>query len=172
MADGVLLNDNDKYTLRPGEVQLVLLNFSQTLEVQELQHAAENGWTSRVESILQRPPDPDLNLGRPPLYAASAQGHLDLEVVRLLLEANADKDKAGNDGYTPLFIAVERRHVEVVRLLLEAKADKDKTTHDGFTPLCYAAEEGHSEVVGLLLHTKADMNTVRKNWLHPFDNCS
>eukprot|EP00439_Symbiodinium_sp_Y106_P000855 s231_g1.t1 len=95
----------------------------------------------------------------PPLYAASSQGHL--EVVRLLLEANADKDKATNDGYTPLFVAAEQRHLEVLRFLLEAKADKDKATHDGFTPWCFAVQEGHLEVVGLLLDAKADMNTVR-----------
>ena len=43
-----------------------------------------------------------------------------------MLEANADKDKATNDGYTPLFVAAEQRHLEVLRFLLEAEADKDK----------------------------------------------
>ena len=92
LDDGVLLNDNDKHIPRPGEVQLVLLNFSPTteLEIQELRRAAESGLTQSVESILQRPQDPDLNLGLPPLFAASARGHR--EAVSLLLEANADKD--------------------------------------------------------------------------------
>ena len=58
-----------------------------------------------------------------------------LEVVRLLLEANADKDKAFEDGATPLFVAAENGQLEVVRLLLEAKADKDKGDQIGVTPL-------------------------------------
>ncbi|CAE7423520.1 FRAS1 [Symbiodinium sp. KB8] len=167
LDDGLLLNDNDKQVLRPGEVQLVHLNFSPTSEeqIKELQHAAENGWTSCVEFILQRPQDPDLNLGCPPLYAASSEGHL--EVVRLLLEASADKDKATNDGRTPLFVAAGQSHLEVARFLLEAKADKDKATHDGFTPLCFAVQEGHLEIVGLLLDAKADMNTVRDSGSTP-----
>ena len=43
------------------------------------------------------------------------EGHLD--IVLLLLEANADKDKAANNGETPLVMASQNGHVEVARLL-------------------------------------------------------
>ena len=55
---------------------------------------------------------------------ASQNGHL--EVVRLLLEASADKDKAAESGATPLIMASQQGHLETARLLLEASADKDK----------------------------------------------
>ena len=38
--------------------------------------------------------------------------------------ANAEKDKAKQDGTAPWFIAAQNRHLEVVRHLLEASADK------------------------------------------------
>ena len=58
------------------------------------------------------------------LYIASQRGHP--EVVRLLLDASADKDKAARYGATALFIASLEGHHEVVRLLLQVSADKDR----------------------------------------------
>ena len=45
----------------------------------------------------------------------------------MLVEAKADKDKALDDGRTPLFVATREFHLEVVCLLVEAKADKDNS---------------------------------------------
>ena len=41
-----------------------------------------------------------------PMFIAARGGQL--EVVRLLLEINADKDKALEDGATPLFITNQK----------------------------------------------------------------
>ena len=49
-----------------------------------------------------------------------------LEIVKCLLAAGADKDKACNYGYTPLIGAATGGHAETVRLLLSAGADKYK----------------------------------------------
>ena len=88
-GDDILLSDtDDEHILKPGDVQLVLVNFSSTSALQEaeLRGAARSGQASVVETILQRPQDPDL--GDPaPLLIASERGHL--EVARLLLEAKA-----------------------------------------------------------------------------------
>ena len=75
-------------------------------------------------------------------------GHL--EVVRLLLESKADKDKASRRGVTPMFLASQKGHADVVRLLLDFKADKDRATSGGATPIFIAKQEGHEEVVQLL----------------------
>ena len=55
---------------------------------------------------------------------ACRKGHL--EVVRLLVEAGADKDKAGNHGSTPLSIARSGGHYEIAKLLVEAGADDNE----------------------------------------------
>ena len=73
-----------------------------------------------VESMLQMPVDPDLLdvQGRTALTRASVSGHAKL--VRLLLEAGANKDVADNGGRTGL-----QGHAEIVRFLLEDGASKD-----------------------------------------------
>ena len=91
------------------------------------------------------------------LVEAAQEGHSN--VVRLLLESGADKDKTGFRGLrsqTPLQFAAANGDAEVARLLLAHGADKDKTAHSGETPLITAASNGHSEVVKLLLDCGAD----------------
>ena len=61
------------------------------------------------------------------------------EVVRLLIEAGAEKNHAKTEGATPLFIASQMGHAEVVRLLGEAGADKNQAMTDGATPLYIAS---------------------------------
>ncbi len=74
-----------------------------------------------------------------------------LEIVKCLLAAGADKDKAASyEDHTPFMSAVMRDNVETVQLLLDAGADKDKTDLDGRTALSYATSKGYEEIVQLL----------------------
>ena len=115
LGDDAVLDDD--CTLRTGEVQVVLLSFcaASHAQVRALWDAARSGLASEVESLLQRPQDPDAVCpGDPtPLLVASEHGHQ--EVARLLLEANADKEKATPNGGTPLFIAAQTGQTEVAR---------------------------------------------------------
>ena len=148
----------------PMDVQLIMRPFEESSQdqIQQLEQAARSNDILTIEQLLQRPQDPDLKLqAGTPLHMASHKGHL--EVVRLLLEANADKDKATVIGSTSLHGASYNGHLEVVRLLLEANADKDKATNaDGVTPLYLASKEGHFEVVRLLLEANADKDKAKK----------
>ena len=65
------------------------------------------------------------------MYFAAFKGHL--EVLRLLLEAGADKNAANANGATALMAAALKGHLEVVRLLLEAEADTNVARGDGLT---------------------------------------
>ena len=67
-----------------------------------------------------------------PLFIASQIGHV--EVARLLLDANADKDTAAKNGFTRHW----RGHAEGVRLLLEAETAKFNAHSCGATPIFMA----------------------------------
>ena len=85
---------------------------------------------------------------------AADEGHLD--IVRILVEAGADKDQpAMDDGSTALHLAAQEGHLRVVQLLLESCSDIDITTQSGATALDMAVERGHCEVVGFLASLEA-----------------
>ena len=71
-------------------------------------------------------------------------------MVQYLLEQGVDKDKAINNGASPLTVAAQEGHLAVVQYLLEQGADKEKTTNYGCSPLFMAALNGHLPVVQCL----------------------
>ncbi|PHZ08986.1 ankyrin, partial [Rhizopus microsporus ATCC 52813] len=73
------------------------------------------------------------NAGYTPLHEAALRGKTD--IVRLLLEYNADVNSRGADLDTPLHDAAENGHTEVVQLLLEYGADMTIANSKGQTPL-------------------------------------
>jgi ankyrin repeat protein len=83
--------------------------------------------------------------------------------VKLLLDSGADKDKANENGETPLYIAAQEGYVEIVKLLLDAGADKDKADEDDLTPLHIAAALGHSRIVMWLIEAGADKDKDNDN---------
>ncbi|CAE7351774.1 Ank1 [Symbiodinium natans] len=157
LVDSATLADNA--ILDCLNVQLVLLPFADVSAEQqpELTIAAAGGFVEDVEEMLQEPRDPDIAFcGFTAMHAACEHGHTG--VVRLLLEADADKDKSDRHGRTPLWLASQDGHSEIVRLLLESGAKKDHKDHYKRTPLWVASLRAHLEVVKLLLDSGADTN--------------
>ena len=73
------------------------------------------------------------------------------EIVKLLLDAGADKEIKDNIGRTPLFTAVEYATAEIVKLLLDAGADKEVRNNYGNNP----ADLANSEIGKLLKSYKS-----------------
>ena len=75
--------------------------------------------------LLSEQPNTDINSrslhGLTALHAAAENGHLD--IVRLLLDHDADIDAQDSMGRTPLHVASQQGHRDIVRLLLEHNAD-------------------------------------------------
>ena len=63
----------------------------------------------------------EVSEGCTPLWGAAAADHLD--VVKLLLEQNADVDSKTSTGSTPLRVAAHEGHLDIVRCLVESGAD-------------------------------------------------
>ncbi|CAE7573519.1 mask [Symbiodinium sp. CCMP2456] len=172
LNDGVMLDDGAVLN-SPLDLQLVLLRFSDASDNMDanLSKAAEEGLEALVEEILGRPRDPDF-LGSetlPALWVASQRGHD--SIVRLLLEAKANKDASHcrrqitqpNSRTTCVAVAAERGFIDVVRLLLDAGARQalpreGTTVYD--TPLATAAAAGHLDTVRLLLETGVDKDML------------
>ncbi len=95
------------------------------------------------------------------LYVAAENG--DAELVKLLIAAGANVNKANEYGWTPLYWAAWNGHKECVEQLIAAGADVNKAEKDGSTPLYMAAYEGRTECVKLLIAAGADVNKANKN---------
>ena len=84
-------------------------------------------------------------------------------MLQCLLKHGADKDKAKNDGATPLYVAVQGHHLDVVKCLVEdAEADVNKATTDATfrqTPLHIAVLHDRTDIaICLMEHGMADLN--------------
>jgi len=72
------------------------------------------------------------------------------EVIKLLLEANADVNLQNNDGETALMCAITNENIETVKLLLSKKPDLGLKNKYGKTALQEAAKDGREEIYDIL----------------------
>jgi len=82
-----------------------------------------------------------------PLRIAIEEKNMD--VIKLLLKAGANVNKADKYGNAPLYKAASTGQLEVVKLLIDNGADVNKANDNGNTPLYIAAEKGQLEVMKL-----------------------
>lgn len=89
-----------------------------------------------------------------PLHDAARAG--DVEQVKALLDDGAGPDPQGENGETPLTLAILAGHGDVALILLEAGASVDARNRGGFTPLHAAAYAGAPALASALLERGAD----------------
>ncbi|CAE7359063.1 unnamed protein product [Symbiodinium natans] len=170
LKGSAVLEDADELT-SPIDVQMVVLPFiaANDEQRQEMTDAVADGRILDVEKLLKLPQDPNLGGPRggrlPPLVSASMVGRAD--VVRLLLEASADKDSTDGNGSTALRTASYLGRADVVRELLEAGASKDLCNHSGSTPLEVASKFRHLETTRVLLEAGADKELADQEGFTP-----
>src|SRR5580658_1692232 len=82
----------------------------------------------------------------------------DLERVKYLLgKPGVDINSKGDDGETPLHLAVANGDTEMIGVLLDKKANINLQDADGYTPLALAAARNKTKVIKLLASRGADL---------------
>jgi uncharacterized protein len=90
------------------------------------------------------------------LHYAAMNGNL--EIIEILIKANAKLNLPDPLGDTPLHLAADQSQTEAAKLLLDAGAEVDPQNRDGITPLMIAANRGDLELVEALLAKGASPN--------------
>ena len=90
------------------------------------------------------------------LWVAAAKGHFD--VVRFLIEQNAEVDGRTSSNSTPLRAAAFDGHLDIVRCLVENGADVNARNNFNSTPLMVTCYKGHLDVASYLVKHGANIN--------------
>jgi ankyrin repeat protein len=98
--------------------------------------------------------------GATALHKAAEYGNA--EVVKTLLDAEADVDVQDSYGYTPLIYATLNGHTEIVKMLVDVKADVDVQDSCGNTALIHATINDSIETVKMLLDAKPNVDMQNK----------
>lgn len=93
-----------------------------------------------------------------PLQIACKTGNL--EIVRLLVEAGADKEIKDVARQSPLSIAATHNHMNVAAYLLEAGAEVHSKGPNNLQPIHFACSHAGREMIELLLSEGADINNT------------
>ncbi|XP_075145855.1 protein fem-1 homolog CG6966 isoform X2 [Haematobia irritans] len=92
----------------------------------------------------------------PPLWCASAAGHLG--IVKLLVRHGANVNSTTRTNSTPLRAACFDGHFEIVKYLIHNGADFEVANRHGHTCLMIACYKGHFKIAQYLLSLKANVN--------------
>jgi ankyrin repeat protein len=130
--------------------------------------ATKNGHLPVIELLLKRGADVNItSYGATPLFFAK-----DVEIAKVLIQAGANIETEGWEGWCPLFEIVYRGYDEVVNLLIENGVNVNRKLGEdnedfvkGATALIIAAQQGHTECVRLLCDKVDNIDhTDRKGW--------
>ncbi|RAR13708.1 ankyrin repeat-containing protein [Stemphylium lycopersici] len=130
----------------------------QTPPMYALHLAASAGLTSSVMRLLKEGCDIDEidQSGNTPLYKTSLNGHLD--IVQLLLDADADVNAQGGYYGNALQAASWEGHEQIVKILLNEGAKVNAQGGEYGNALQAASLRGHEQIVKILLNEGAEVN--------------
>ena len=119
------------------------------------------GYGADIEDRGTIKKDDEVIEGCTPLWVAAAAD--DLDVVKLLIQQNAEIDARTSTGSTPLRVAAHDGHLDIVRCLVESGADVNARNDYESTPLMAACYYGHVSVVTYLIDKGAFMDLQYKD---------
>lgn len=125
-------------------------------ECDQFLDAIESYDLSTVHQVVQASPYMIRHYGHIALQCAISRGFID--IVDLLLNAEAQVNGQNMLGHTPLMVASSHGFIDIAHILLDAGADVNMCDSRGDTAFVFAAGEGHTHVVQLLLDEGAGIN--------------
>ncbi|KAG6887773.1 hypothetical protein C0995_012817 [Termitomyces sp. Mi166 len=93
--------------------------------------------------------------------------HSNANIVKVLLEYQADPNLKDSERTSLLHFAAKNGHSDVAEVLLQNKADVNWMNSDHKSPLYFASEHSHLETVHVLLIHKADANLKDRFGMSP-----
>ena len=101
-----------------------------------------------------------------PLLAAVQFGK-EMDLVEILIDKGAKLDVPGNEGNTPLLVALTSQQTEAARILIGRVANVNVRNTTGNTPLHYVRvlEDEPVDLLGLLLKKRANLEAVGEHGL-------
>jgi len=160
-ADVNLINDNGHTPLcLADDEEIAKLLAPKTSNIRSaLSTALSMGYTHIVRILLQFELDINCRIGKdestPTIIAASLNR---VEVVKFLIENDADINIPNNAGNTPLILATNQGFSRLSYLLINNHADVNAINNSGGTALHEAVDNGDVDLVNLLLEKGADPN--------------
>lgn len=98
----------------------------------------------------------------------SAIGSRQQEMVKILLQENADPNLPNHAGETPLYLAVDRGNINIFHELLEGGAELNKSCKNGLKPVHYAAGIGNiSMLEEILSYDNSSLNSLTEKGRSP-----
>jgi len=154
----------------PIDINARLTSFGDTI----LMRVADQGFKEAVKILLKHP-NINVNIqdgkGITALMCASARGHY--EIVKMLLEHEADVNIQDKQSFAALMCASENGHEKIVKMLLEHNAKVNVQGNKGQTALMLAEyfghmengqiKNGHMKVIHHLLNYNANVNILNDN---------
>eukprot|EP00698_Gefionella_okellyi_P025130 TRINITY_DN9081_c0_g1_i1.p1 TRINITY_DN9081_c0_g1~~TRINITY_DN9081_c0_g1_i1.p1 ORF type:complete len:1126 (-),score=322.47 TRINITY_DN9081_c0_g1_i1:181-3558(-) len=126
---------------------------------QRLIRHCKSGTIKQVLEVLEKkanPNDADVD-GWTALHHVCKRG--DVELIKILVEHNADINTCGGTSYPPLLNAVIHRHLAATRVMLDLGADAN-ADRNSYTALHYAVRNGDEDIARALIFREANVNAV------------
>ncbi len=147
------------------------MGFSQKKTTFPLVTAAAKGDLGKVKSYVRKGENVNQKNRARWTALAYAVKYDHIDIVKFLLDNDADIDETVNTGETPLQIALKNGKYNIAKFLVSKNADVNKPDVMQMPPLAWAVKDANMEKVKFLVENGAKVNQQNISGRTPLDMC-